>query len=580
MCRIKQVVLAICFFFFTVSLFSNPVVDSLKQEIASESGEKKLYLMFQLAMTYQDTEEAYMIATSLEKESKTQRNAHYLLESYGLKAKYFLQKNNADSILYYSSLMNNLYEDYKDYGIEVAVPNYYYSTAAYLALGYNDIAIHELKLLLEKHPEKDIVIYNLLGNAYYASGKYNLAAEYFQKSIDLSQSWIDSASDPTLEVSLYPGLISSLIREKKYEEALAYCPPYEKAINKNVNILPQATVNTYLLNLYLFYTTIYTSQGDKVKSKMYLDKIEKTSLEGVHEKTKDDIEFVKSKYYHLIKDYNKALEHIEVQLELDKTTNPQKVDLEEHIMQKINILYDLGKYKDAFKEQQLLTSLKDSLYQHNMPLQMSQISKNYELEKAKLEQSKKDAQLEKTQAVVVGLIITTLLLCTIIILIRRNSNKLREKNKTLFKQNVELDKYVSHFKKEFIATEEREKEDEEEVSLFERLEIYMKKDEPYKNPNLTKTDVVEFLNTNRQYLTDAIKNNTGKSYLEYINEYRLNYARHCLLFDELTPIGNIILDAGFASNATFYRLFKARFGMTPNELRQAKSEMMGEKSDL
>lgn len=579
MCRIKQVVLAICFFFFTVSLFSNPVVDSLKQEIASESGEKKLYLMFQLAMTYQDTEEAYVIATSLEKESKTQRNAQYLLESYGLKAKYFLQKNNADSILYYSSLMNNLYEDYKDYGIEVAVPNYYYSTAAYLALGYNDIAIHELKLLLEKHPEKNLVIYNLLGNAYYASGKYNLAAEYFQKSIELSESWIDDAYDPTLEVSLYPGLISSLIREKKYAEALAYCTPYEKAINKNVNILPQATLNTYLLNLSLYYTTIYTSQGDKVNSKKYLDKIEKISLEGVNETFKTDIDFVKSKYYHLIRDYNKALEHIEVQLELDKATNPPKVDLEEHIMQKINILYDLGKYKDAFKEQQLLTALKDSLYQHNMPLQITQQAKNYEIEKAKIENEKKEAQLEKTKTMIIGLIVSTLLLCVIIILIRRNARKLKEKNKTLFSQNVELDKYVSLIKKELTINEEQVNDDED-ISLFERLEIYMKKDEPYKNPNLTKSDVVEFLNTNRQYLTDAIKNNTGKSYLEYINEYRLNYARHYLLFDELTPIGNIILDAGFASNATFYRLFKAKFGMTPNELRQAKSEMMSIKANL
>lgn len=295
MYRIRRVLLIVFFLFCIVKIFSNSSIDSLKSEIVLESGEKKLYLLFQLAIWYQDTEEAYNIASNLEKESIAQRNVQYLLESYGLKAKYFLHKNNADSILYYSSLMNDLYEDYKDYGVEVAVPNYYYSTAAYLALGYNDIAIHELKILLEKHPEKNIVIYNLLGNAYYASGEYNLATEYFQKSIDLSKSWIDYSCDPTLEVSLYAGLIPSLIKEEKYNQALSNCDFFEEAINKHMSIFPQATINTYLINLYSFYAVIYISQRDKVNSKKYLDKIEKISLEGMHETVKADIDFVKSK---------------------------------------------------------------------------------------------------------------------------------------------------------------------------------------------------------------------------------------------------------------------------------------------
>ena len=574
MYRIRRVLLIVFFLFCIVKIFSNSSIDSLKSEIVLESGEKKLYLLFQLAIWYQDTEEAYNIASNLEKESIAQRNVQYLLESYGLKAKYFLHKNNADSILYYSSLMNDLYEDYKDYGVEVAVPNYYYSTAAYLALGYNDIAIHELKILLEKHPEKNIVIYNLLGNAYYASGEYNLATEYFQKSIDLSKSWIDYSCDPTLEVSLYAGLIPSLIKEEKYNQALSNCDFFEEAINKHMSIFPQATINTYLINLYSFYAVIYISQRDKVNSKKYLDKIEKISLEGMHETVKADIDFVKSKYYHLIKDYDSALAHLEVRLKLDEITKPLKVDLEEHMMHKINILYDLGKYKEAFREQQQLTNLKDSLYQHNMPLQISQISKKYELEKAKIEQGKKEAQLERTRAVVGGLTATILLLCVIIFLIIRNAKKLKEKNKALFRQNVELDKYISIFKMEF--TQNVINKEDEELSLFEKLEKYMKEFEPYKNPSLLKSDIVEALGTNRQYLTDAIKEGSGKNYLDYINEYRLNCARHYLLLDVSVPISNIILDSGFASNATFYRLFKAKFGMTPNELRQAKFEIMSE----
>ena len=78
MYRIRRVLLIVFFLFCIVKIFSNSSIDSLKSEIVLESGEKKLYLLFQLAIWYQDTEEAYNIASNLEKESIAQRNVQYL----------------------------------------------------------------------------------------------------------------------------------------------------------------------------------------------------------------------------------------------------------------------------------------------------------------------------------------------------------------------------------------------------------------------------------------------------------------------------------------------------------------------
>lgn len=63
--------------------------------------------------------------------------------------------------------------------------------------------------------------------------------------------------------------------------------------------------------------------------------------------------------------------------------------------------------------------------------------------------------------------------------------------------------------------------------------------------------------------------------LDYINQFRLDYAYHLLvLSNDSVSINSIIIDSGFSSSSTFYRLFKEKFGMTPNEVRQVKSEIV------
>ena len=63
----------------------------------------------------------------------------------------------------------------------------------------------------------------------------------------------------------------------------------------------------------------------------------------------------------------------------------------------------------------------------------------------------------------------------------------------------------------------------------------------------------------------------GTSFSDYLAERRLAYVHSCLSDRRqvLRRISDIIFEAGFAEPSTFYRQFRARYGRTPAEVRQA-----------
>jgi len=75
-----------------------------------------------------------------------------------------------------------------------------------------------------------------------------------------------------------------------------------------------------------------------------------------------------------------------------------------------------------------------------------------------------------------------------------------------------------------------------------------------------------------KYLSHLFKRSVGINFNEYVNNYRLAYARNLMATTE-NSILQCALDSGFGSVRTFNRLFKARFGMTPVQFRtQGKAE--------
>lgn len=117
----------------------------------------------------------------------------------------------------------------------------------------------------------------------------------------------------------------------------------------------------------------------------------------------------------------------------------------------------------------------------------------------------------------------------------------------------------------------KERQDCRSKELFERLNVLMNEEEIFRNPLLTREDVIERLDTNSTYLTQAIKDNAEMNYSQYINSFRVAAALKSLSALNKTeiPIKTIAEEAGFNSLTTFYKVFQQAVGISPSAYRKS-----------
>ena len=102
---------------------------------------------------------------------------------------------------------------------------------------------------------------------------------------------------------------------------------------------------------------------------------------------------------------------------------------------------------------------------------------------------------------------------------------------------------------------------------MQRLCHLMDEQKPYLNSDLKLQDVADLLHSNRTYISDSIKTTRGQSFTQFINAYRLDEAMKQLQQYPEKKISAIWSEAGFATESSFFRTFKAANGVTPNEWR-------------
>ncbi len=120
------------------------------------------------------------------------------------------------------------------------------------------------------------------------------------------------------------------------------------------------------------------------------------------------------------------------------------------------------------------------------------------------------------------------------------------------------------------------KEFEEMFQLFEeiapqthfnglkaRIIQLMEKDRYYLQQDLKLSDLAVKLGTNRNYIYNAINLDMGVSFSEFVNRYRVEYAKQLLLNNPNISVSEICFESGFSSEATFYRNFRLFTGTTP-----------------
>ncbi len=104
--------------------------------------------------------------------------------------------------------------------------------------------------------------------------------------------------------------------------------------------------------------------------------------------------------------------------------------------------------------------------------------------------------------------------------------------------------------------------------LKEALVGLMEEERIYLDPELRIDTVARMLNTNRTYISTIINEDFGKSFIVYVNEYRIREAQHRMLDpDEERSIALIAEAVGFKSHSSFIDFFKRFSGMSPSQFR-------------
>ncbi|MDY8135105.1 helix-turn-helix domain-containing protein [Aquimarina sp. 2201CG5-10] len=105
---------------------------------------------------------------------------------------------------------------------------------------------------------------------------------------------------------------------------------------------------------------------------------------------------------------------------------------------------------------------------------------------------------------------------------------------------------------------------------FKELDVLMKKEKIYADPNLGLENISNRLNISSNYLSQLINKLSGCNFSDYINSYRIEEVKSKLKdpeYGNYTVLG-IAMECGFNSKSPFYSAFKKHTGISPKEYRK------------
>lgn len=406
-------------------------------------------------------------------------------------------------------------------------------------------------------------MYTLLGKTYLHLGKPNEALRFLDEASEAFQK-VDSLEDISREYH-FNLLIQSIAASnaKKHDLALSYIYSYKAGLDglklsepsrQNLKYIADLSIADYLLDM------DSVQKADTVLNRVF-SYIQEVG--GVNSSQDNAANLILSKYYLKKHDYERASHY------LDPTVIDEKalasMDYIGMLELKADILFAKGEYKDAFNVKNELMRFSDSIKSSSTSKQLDRFEDRLQME---ILEKQNELNVEHTRIVILLLLTVCILLIMLLYIKVRNARKLKKKNELIFSQLKNLDKYTHKVNKDTVSISDQVQVDKPEQALFEKVKLHLDTTEGFRNVNISRDSLAQELGTNRQYLTQTILDNTGMTFMEYVNEMRLEYARRLLCYSTDLSIDEIYIISGFNSKSTFYRLFKRKYDLTPTEMRE------------
>ena len=113
----------------------------------------------------------------------------------------------------------------------------------------------------------------------------------------------------------------------------------------------------------------------------------------------------------------------------------------------------------------------------------------------------------------------------------------------------------------------------EAPTLLSRIVSLMEKDELWRQKGLKVSDLATRLGTNATYISACINGQAGKSFPEFLNDYRLRHAQKLMAEQPDRLLSDVADECGFSNEQSFFRTFKARTGLTPQEWKASGAQL-------
>ena len=109
------------------------------------------------------------------------------------------------------------------------------------------------------------------------------------------------------------------------------------------------------------------------------------------------------------------------------------------------------------------------------------------------------------------------------------------------------------------------------TDLMRRIKELMENEKPYLNNTLKVADIADLLHLHRSDISACINSQTGCSFTQYINYYRIEYAKQLMLEQPEKKVSSVWTEAGFGTENTFFKAFRTTTGLPPKEWISQKS---------
>ena len=230
---------------------------------------------------------------------------------------------------------------------------------------------------------------------------------------------------------------------------------------------------------------------------------------------------------------------------------------------KYDALQKAGRTAEALTLGDDMRQLTDSLRQQERQADVEQLQEIQQQE----EEIIRKRQLLTTQRIILIAVVMLLLMAIYIIWrVHRYNRQLAEKNRSLYEQIQQREQVEAEEQRQLQAQPEEELTQNQ--LLYRRLCELMKQSDIYTDADTNHETLARLLGTNHTYVYAALRECANQTPADFINLYRIRHAAK-LLSTTNDPIGLIIEQSGITNRATFSRIFREHYSMSPSEYRKA-----------